>query len=59
MVANATVSNLAEEIKSSLTAGTDRAYSNKGSRKDECSDGMLKSADIVCTSERPTCYEGR
>jgi len=59
MVVNATASNLAEEIKSSLIAGTDRAYSNRESRKDEHSDGMSKSADMVCTSERLTCHEGR
>ena len=59
MVVNATASNLAEEIKSSLIAGTNKAYSNGESRKDEHSDGMPKSADIVCTSERLTCHEGR
>jgi len=59
MVANAIASNFAKEIKSSLIAVTDKVYSNGGSRKDEHSDGMPKSADIFCISERPTCYEGR
>ena len=44
----AIVSYLAQKARGSTT-GTDRAYSNRESGEDKCSDGMPKSMGRVCT----------
>jgi len=52
---NAIVSGLAKEIRSSSTVDTNRVCSNRGSRKNKCSNGTPESVGKVCTMQ-PICY---
>jgi len=47
-------SDMAKETRSITTAGTGKIYSNRGSRKNECSNGTSKLAGSVHTIQ-PIC----
>ena len=55
MATVAIVSSLAKKTGGSSTVDTDRACSNRRSRKNEYSNSMPESVGRVCTSQ-PICY---
>ena len=53
-----TASNMAKKTENTLTADVNRAYSNRGSKKNECSDGMPLAESRVSATQ-PICHGSR
>ena len=47
---------MASSLANTSTAGTKRAYSNKESKMNECSNGMLSIAEGRVYSMQPICH---
>jgi len=55
MVAVTSTSSVAKKTRGSKIVGLNRAYSNRGSEKNECNYGIPKSVDKVYVLQ-PICY---
>jgi len=51
MTTNTTASSLVKETRDSLAVDTNRACSDRRSKKNKCRDGMPESASRICTLE--------
>ena len=59
MATTATIPSLAEKTEGLLTESINRVCSNGRSRKNKCSDDILKSAGRIYASMGPICHGGR
>ena len=59
MANSAIVSSVAKKMGNTSTMSSNRAYSNRKSRKDKYGDSTSKSVGRVCTLVGPTCYGGK
>ena len=55
----ALASSLVQKAETTSTTGADRACSNRGSRMNECSHGILKLVGRICASAGSIYYGGR